>query len=89
MAELFVELAGPSWHTNKKRFLLSLDEYEFVNLRWLMETIWSNRYQGVNLHNGDWAGQIRHALMETELDMTLQSPNAPMPEPLTRKDVSS
>lgn len=68
MADLFVKHwpVGPEWThgAGVPKFILEMDEYEFANLRWLLDKVWSNQYAGVNLHTGDWAGQIRHALVD-------------------------
>ncbi len=68
MANLFVKhySIGPEWAggAGERRYMLEMDEYEFANLRWLMNAIWIGTAAGQNLDTGDWCGQIRHALVD-------------------------
>lgn len=77
MADLYVKEwpVGQNWAQGAggKRYLLCIDEYEFVNLRWLFENLWHGRGNAKQFNNGDWLGQIRHALVDGSSRIRIES----------------
>lgn len=66
MAELFIKHYPPSGYLDgQPKYILEMDETEFVNLRWLMDMIYSDDHPGHSeLNTGPWCGQIRYALVD-------------------------